>query len=50
MTNGCSDDSGCFKVTVRSNASKLTYMGIISYGECGDLVRKSEIFICEHTG
>jgi len=37
--------TGCFEVKIRANTTKLTNVRMTRFGQCRDLVRKSEMFI-----
>ena len=45
VNNRGGDSTGSFKVKIRTNAAKLTYMRIARFRQCRDLIRKSKVFV-----
>ena len=45
MNNGGGDGTSCFKIKIRTDATKLTNVRITRFRQCRDLVRESEMFI-----
>ena len=45
MNNGGGDGTSCFRIKIRTDATKLTHVRITRFRQCRDLVRESEIFI-----
>ena len=44
-----SDDTGCFRIKVRTDTGELTNMRIAGLRKCWDLIRESKIFIKDRT-
>ena len=49
MNNVGGDGTSCFKIKVRTDATKLTNVRITRFRQCRDLVRESEMFIKDKT-
>ena len=45
MNNGGGDGTSCFKIKIRTDATKLTNVRITRFRQCRDWVRESEMFI-----
>ena len=45
VNNGGGDGTSCFKMKIRTDATKLTNVRITRFRQCRDLVRESEMFI-----
>jgi len=45
VNDGGGDGSGCFEIKISTNVVKLTNMRMARFGQCRDLVRKSEMFV-----
>ena len=49
VNNGGGDGTSCFRIKIRTDATKLTHVRITRFRQCRDLVRESEIFIKDKT-
>ena len=45
VNNGGGDGTSCFKIKIRTDATKLTNVRITRFRQCRDLVRESEMLI-----
>ena len=45
VNNGGGDGTSCFKIKIRTDATKLMNVRITRFRQCRDLVRESEMFI-----
>jgi len=45
VNSGGGDGTSCLEIKIRTNTTKLTNVRITRFGQCRDLVRKSEMFI-----
>ena len=45
MNNVGGDGTSCFKIEIRTDATKLTNVRMTRFRQCRDLVRESEMFI-----